>query len=325
MAINPSPNPEFEKPGGFPEPDADDDDDLQIEVLDDTPVEDARPARPAAERIDLDSEAFEQEIQDYSENAQQRIQAVKFEFHEERRAKEAAERRAAEATRYAEATARDNHALKQSLESSNTVLVEQYGARSDAELEKARADYRDAYEGGDTDALLKAQEEMSRLHAERAGPLARLPAAVAAPAAAAPAPAAPAPDTRAMKWIRENPWFHATGFEDMTGYAVGLHEKLIKGGFNPQIHEEYYTQIDEGLRAVFPDKFSNPDLGGKEVDLPPAVTGGKKKPPVGGPTRGGNPPRKVQLTTTQVALAKRLGLTNKQYAAQVVKEQMADG
>ncbi|MBC8368294.1 hypothetical protein H8E52_12880, partial [bacterium] len=197
--------------------------------------------------------------------------------------------------------------------------------RSDAELEEARADYREAYEGGDSDALLKGQEKMSRLHAERVGTLSKIPVSATAPAAApAAAPAPAAPDTRAMKWLRENAWFQAPGSEDMTGYAVGLHQKLIAGGLNPQIHEEYYTRIDEGLRAVFPEKFSSADLGGGEAELPAATTG-KKPPPLGGPTRGGKPPRKVQLTTTQVALAKRLGLTNKQYAAQVVKEQMADG
>ena len=78
------------------------------------------------------------------------------------------------------------------------------------------------------------------------------------------------------------------------------------------------------MRAVFPDKFSGENLGSGE-DGPPAVTTAKRKPPVGGPSRGGKPPRKVQLTTTQIALAKRLGLTNKQYAASVVKEQMKNG
>jgi len=107
----------------------------------------------------------------------------------------------------------------------------------------------------------------------------------------------------------------------MTGYAIGLHEKLVKSGLDPRVHEDYYIKIDQGMRTVFPDRFSEGDLGGVGVDAP-AANSPKKKPPVGGPSRGGKPPRKVQLTTTQVALAKRLGLSNKQYAAQVAKEQL---
>ena len=131
-----------------------------------------------------------------------------------------------------------------------------------------------------------------------------------------------------MDWIRENQWFQKPGSEDMTGYAVGLHQKLVAAGYNPAIHEEYYDQINQGMRNVFPEKFSAADLGGQEVEvvpLTPVVTPRRSSPPVGGPSRGGVPSRKVQLTTTQVALAKRLGLSNKQYAAQVMKEQQANG
>ena len=319
----------FEAPDGLPEPDDNEnfDDDLEIEVLDDTPPADVRAPRPAATRVDVDSPDFEEEILTYSENAQKRIKAVKFEYHEARRAKEAAERNSNEAIRYAEQVAADNRALKQSLENSNSVLIEQYGARTNAEIEKARKDFKDAYEGGDTDALLDAQEKLSQLHAERVRTLSNAPRPAPAQTPAQPQrqqAQSPAPDVRAMEWLRKNAWFQQPGSEDMTGYAIGLHQKLVSQGLNPQLHEEYYTKIDQGMRTVFADRFSESDLGGVGVDTPAANTP-KKKPPVGGPSRGGKPPRKVQLTTTQVALAKRLGLTNKQYAAQVVKEQMANG
>lgn len=312
----------YEDPDGLPEPD-EDENEVEVEVLDDTPADDIREARPAADRVDVDGEAFEQEIKAYSENAQKRIKAVKFEFHEERRAKEAAVRQGEEAVRYAEQVASDNQNLKQSLDNSNTVLLEQYGARTDAELETARSAFKEAYEGGDTDALLEAQEQLSKVQAERFS-------RPRAPQQAQPQPQhqqqvqqqqANPPDSRAMTWIRNNPWFQRSGNEDMTGYAVGLHQKLVMSGLNPTIHEEYYTQIDEGMRTVFPEQFtSDGDLGGMGGNT--LVATPKRKPPVGGPSRGGKPPRKVQLTTTQVALAKRLGLTNKQYAAQVVKEQL---
>lgn len=313
----------YEAPDDLPEPE--EDSEIEIEVLDDTPPEDARDARPAATRVDPDSEEFEREIQDYSDNAQKRIKAVKFEFHEERRAKENALRQSEEAIRYAENVARQNAELQESLRTSNTVLVEQYGARSEAELEKARADFKEAYEGGETDALLEAQERLATLHAERVGTMRQAPSEPYVQQESQPQPQQQqrqgTPDVRSTQWLRENGWFQQKGSEDMTGYAIGLHQKLVAGGLNPQIHEEYYTRIDQGMRAVFPDKFSDADLGSTGT-RPPVVTHTKRKPPVGGPSRGGVPPRKVQLTATAVALAKRLGLTNKQYAAQVAKEQL---
>jgi len=315
---------EFEDPDELPVPADDTLDDVEVEILDDVPEEDIRTARPAADRVDPDSDDFENEIKDYSENARKRIKAVKFEFHEERRQKETAQRQADEAGRYAESVSRDNAALKKSLQNSNSIMVEQYSARNDAELEKARGEFKEAYEGGETDALLEAQEKLSVLHAERANAPRRAPAP-AEQEVMRPAPNNPGtPDPRATRWLRENGWFQGKGTEDMTGYAIGLHQKLISQGYNPQMHEEYYTKIDEGMKAVFPDKFSSADLGGEVDNEPPAVTRKKKAPPVGGPSRGGKTPRKVQLTSTQVSLAKRLGLSNKQYAAQVLKEQKAD-
>jgi len=323
----------FEEPEGLPEPEAE----LEIEVLDDTPEEDRQMARPAADRVDPDSEEFEEEIQNYSDAAQKRIKALKYEFHEERRAKEGALRQSEEAVKYAERVAGDNNALREGLDNSNAVLIEQYGARSDAELEAARKEFKEAYEGGETDALLVAQENLSRLHAERVKALSdaerfersRRPAQEQQVGQQQqqqqPVEAAP-PDAKAMEWLRDNPWFHQQGHEEMTGYAVGLHQKLVMGGLNPQIHhEEYYNKINEGMRTVFPDyEFSSGHQGGNGASTPAATTG-KRPPPVGGPSRGGKPPRKVQLTTTQVALAKRLGLSNRQYAAQVAKENMTNG
>jgi hypothetical protein len=328
-------NQEFEEPQAMPEPDSDADeseDELEIEVLDDTPEEDRQAARPAADRMDPDSEEFEEEIKDYSKAAQKRIKALKYEFHEERRAKESALRQSEEAVKYAERVSVDNSNLKDGLDNSNQVLLEQYGARSDAELEAARREFKEAYEGGETDDLLKAQENLSRLHAERVRALSEAESFQRArqqtPQQAVPQQQAAVqqqistPDSRAMAWMRENDWFHKPGNEDMTGYAVGLHQKLVTSGLNPTIHEEYYTKIDEGMRTIFPDKFPYGQKGGNGANPAPVATTGNKPPPVGGPSRGGKPPRKVQLTATQVALAKRLGLTNKQYAAQVAKEQL---
>jgi len=340
----------YEEPADLPDPDAEEenlsaaeddelDGELEIEIISDVPVEDARAAaRPAADRVDPDDESLEDEVKDYSERAQKRFKEMKFEYHEQRRARESAERQREEAVRYAEQVGRDNAMLKQSLAASSKTVAEATTARTDAELERARREFKQAYEDGDTDALMAAQEKLSQVQLERA----RFASNTARPTEETNAPQQPRPpqrqaapqprgdqppDARAIQWLRANPWFQQPGNEDMTGYAEGLHRKLISQGYDPRQHEEYYTTIDKQMRSVFKEKFSGGTSVGDED--PPrgasAATTEKKRPPqVGGPSRGGRPPRKVQLTDTQVALAKRLGLTNKEYAAQVVKDQNAD-
>ena len=99
----------------------------------------------------------------------------------------------------------------------------------------------------------------------------------------------------------------------MTGYAFGVHEKLVKSGINPQTQaDEYYKAIDDSMRQRFPDKFD-----GQIIEEAPVRQTGSVVAPA---SRSAKKPRRVQLTSTQVALAKRLGLTAEQYAAQLLKE-----
>jgi hypothetical protein len=118
-----------------------------------------------------------------------------------------------------------------------------------------------------------------------------------------------------IEWANQNSWFgpHSTGYDpEMTGYAYGVHEKLIRSGIAPDT-EAYYNQIDDAMRSVFPDKFDD----GSFEELAPQRQAGNVVAPA---ARSGKRPRKVQLTSTQVSLAKRLGLSNEQYAAQLMKE-----
>ena len=113
-----------------------------------------------------------------------------------------------------------------------------------------------------------------------------------------------------MDWAQRNTWFEQD--PEMTGYAYGLHEKLVKSGVDPR-SDQYYSEIDIAVRRVFPDKFGDENIGGY---APQRQTGNVVAPAA----RSGKRPRKVQLTSTQVSLAKRLGLSNEQYAAQLMKE-----
>ena len=290
----------------------DDDDGFEIEVVDDTPEEDKgkpRRAEGADPKVPDDDE-----IQSYSEGVQKRIKQLKFEYHEERRAKEEAARLQEEALKYAQQVQQENQRLLKTLEDGEGVLVNQAKGRVAAELDKAKAAYKAAYETGDPDALIEAQEKLTMLQNEKMRyenykPQPRQQQAPQ-PQYQQPTPEPNRPSDRALQWAQRNDWFEKDS--EMTGYAYGLHEKLVKSGVAPDT-EEYYNQIDNAVRRVFPDRFDDVSF---EETAPQRQTGNVVAPAA----RSGKKPRKVQLTSTQVSLAKRLGLSNEQYAAQLMKD-----
>ena len=290
----------------------DDDDGFEIEVVDDTPEEDKgkpRRAEGADPKVPDDDE-----IQSYSEGVQKRIKQLKFEYHEERRAKEEAARLQEEALKYAQQVQQENQRLLKTLEDGEGVLVNQAKGRVAAELDKAKAAYKAAYETGDPDALIEAQEKLTMLQNEKIRyenykPQPRQQQAPQ-PQYQQPTPQPNRPSDRALQWAQRNDWFEKDS--EMTGYAYGLHEKLVKSGVAPDT-EEYYNQIDSAVRRVFPDRFDDVSF---EETAPQRQAGNVVAPAA----RSGKKPRKVQLTSTQVSLAKRLGLTNEQYAAQLMKD-----
>jgi hypothetical protein len=289
-----------------------DDDDFEIEVVDDTPEPDRGKPRRAE---DADPQLPEdEEIQSYSEGVQKRIKQLKFEYHEERRRKEEAARLQEEALRYAQRVKTENDRLRKTLEEGEGVLVNQAKGRVAAELDKAKAAYKAAYESGDSDALIEAQERLTTLQTEKMRYDSYKPqprqAQTPAPEYTRPQPQPPKPDAKAVAWAQKNTWFERDS--EMTGYAYGLHEKLVKSGVDPR-SDEYYNQIDRAVRRVFPDKFDD----GQIEEVAPQRQAGNVVAPA---ARSGKKPRKVQLTSSEVALAKRLGLSNEQYAAQKMKE-----
>ena len=289
------------------------DDGFEIEVVDDTPEEDKgkpRRAEDAEPQVPSDDE-----VEKYSEGVQKRIKQLKFEFHEERRRKEEAARLQDEALRYAEQMQEENEQLRKTLEEGEGVLVNQAKGRVTAEIDKAKIAYKTAYESGDPDALIEAQAKLSELQVEKSRydnykPRPR-PEPEPEPLYEQENIEPPKPSEMGMKWAEKNTWFQKD--PEMTGYAFGVHEKLIKSGVAPDT-EEYYSKIDDAVRRVFPDKFDDGPI--IEESAPQRQTGNVVAPAA----RSGKKPRKVQLTSTQVSLAKRLGLSNEQYAAQLMKD-----
>ena len=288
------------------EVDLDDNDELQIEVQDDTPEKDrGKPKAPDKTEDGADDE----DLEGYSESVKKRISKLKFDQHSERRAKEEAVRLREEALSYAQKVRNENEELRKAYSEGETAFVFQTKARVESELATTRTAYKAAYESGDADAVLAAQEKLIQLQnqAERVASYKPRQAAQAeAPPAQQAAPKIPKPDDRA----EENTWFMKD--KTMTGYAMGLHEDLVAEGVDPT-SDLYYSKINAAVRRTFPDKF---DDGNTEEKAPRRQTG----PVVAPAARSTKAPRKVVLTSTEVALAKRLGVPIEKYAAQKLKD-----
>jgi len=288
-------------------------DDLEVVVVDDTPPEDAnRPPKNA------DAQDEDEELPDLSPRIQKRIDKLRYEWNEERRGKERATRENAEAVKYAQSVQGENENLRQQLSDQRKLLYDQVSAKTDAEIDTAKQRYREAYESGDADAIVDAQSNLSRLHAEKqqyiyAAPLPEEPQQQVQQQPQQQQPVPP-PDPNAVQWLKRNPWFQQPGYERLSGFAVGLHQELTGKGIDPRTDPTYYETIDNALREAFPKQFEKTNESSN--------TPSSRRTSVVAPAkRGGGATRKVELTASQISLAKKLGVTPQQYAAQVVKEQ----
>ena len=272
----------------------------QVEVVDDTPEQD----RGRAPMKEPPAEVTDDELAQYSEGVKKRIQHISKGYHEERRAKEAALREREEAVRLAQTLMEENKKLQSNLGQGQQALLEQAKKVVANEVEQAKAKYKAAYESGDADALVAAQEELTaaKIRAERVN---NFKPAVAKPETLVVQPVsqtveAPPVDPKAVEWQRQNPWFGAD--EEMTGFAIALHNKLVKSGVDPQ-SDEYYKRVNVRVREVFPNAFPSE----------------KRQSNVVAPATRSTAPKKIVLTQSQVNLAKRMGLTPEQYAREVAK------
>ena len=280
--------------------------DSEIEVVDDTPEEDR--GRPPMK--EPPSEVTDDELAQYSDGVKKRIQHFSKGYHEERRAKEAALREREEAIRLAQQLIEENRKLQSSQGQTQQVLIEQAKRVVQGELETAKRKYKEAYESGDADALVAAQEELTaaKIKADRVNNFKPAPVQQEKPVVQpAPQPVREQPvpqvDAKAAAWQDANPWFGQD--EEMTALALTVHRKLVESGVSPT-SDEYYERINSRMRQVFPDAFTSEK---------PA-----KKSSVVAPATRSTAPKKIVLTKSQVNIAKRLGLTNEQYARAVAEE-----
>lgn len=281
--------------------------DVEIEIVDDTPAKD-RNRKPSAPP----EEVTEDELEEYSEKVRKRIQHFSKGYHDERRAKEAAYREKEEALRLAQQIIEENNRLKSTVGKNQEALLEQAKRTTTAEVEQAKAKYKQAYESGDSDAVVAAQEELTaaKIRADRVQNFklpVQEPEKVVQQQQITPAPSV---DSKAVDWQKANPWFGSD--DEMTSFALGLHQKLVKQGIDPR-SDEYYERINSRMRQLFPEEFS-------EEDPEPVEEKPRKKANVVAPATRSTAPKKIVLTQTQVALAKKLGVPLELYAQKVAEE-----
>ena len=255
----------------------------------------------------------ESELETYSKGVQKRISRLTEKFRKEERDRE-------EAVRVAQQLLQEKQQLEGRLKQLDSGYLHEYGARIEAQITSARRNYKDAYEAGDTDRMIEAQEALARASSDKERyDLAKRRAdqrvettpqqeQYQQPAQQPQRQQAPQPqvDPKAQGWAEKNTWFGQD--EVMTYAAFGIHRKLVEEeGFDPQ-SDDYYTEIDRRVRSEFPHKFKASPSSGKSQVAPAGSSASRS-------TKQGR--RTVRLSPSQIAIAKRLNVPLEEYAKYV--------
>jgi hypothetical protein len=294
------------------------DDDVEIEIVDDTPERD-RGRKP----LDRDvADPTDDEIESYSDGVKKRIKELTHARHYERRAKESLLREKQELERLAQHMVAENNRLKQYVNSGTEHYAASQLTIAETEVDKAKRQLKEATEAFDTDGVIAAQDALmdAKMKVQAAKNFKPTPLQVDETAVQQQQNQAPRQelDDKTARWQAKNQWFGSPGYEEVTSFALGLHQKLVNTGVDPR-SDDYFERIDARMKSTFPEVF-----GGTE-DRPKSGDSSKRPTSVVAPATRSTGTRKVQLTPTQVALAKKYGLTPQQYAAEVAKLEKSNG
>jgi hypothetical protein len=294
--------------------------DVDIEIEDDTPEIDRR-AKPLEREVE---DPTDEEIESYTKGAQARIKELTHARHDERRAKEEALREKVELERLTQQILDENRRLKEYVKTGETTFQETLQAKAEAEMEMARRKFKEAQESYDSDAMLEAQENLTdakmKLESAKNFKPTSLQNNQDDVQRYQTAPEAPKLDDKTLRWQAKNQWFGSPGYEEMTAFALGLHQKLVATGVDPR-SDEYFDRVDGRLKQVFPEVF-NDVKSANPVKAEPT-----KKPAnvVASATRSSGAKKVIKLTTTQARLAEKYGLSHKQYAQEILKLEAQNG
>lgn len=293
-------------------------DDFELEVEDDTPPED-RNREPLPKEIVQELE--QDELEDYSEKVKTRLKQMKKVWHDERREKESALRERQAAEDLAQRVLSENKALKGKLSQGEKNYLDTYMSAAEMELDAAKRSYREAYDAGDTDKLIEAQEKISNANYKLQKAKEYVPSLQRQEDDVKDEPEAQVarPDPRAVAWQERNTWFGQD--EEMTSLALGLHQKLVKqhGSGYPST-DEYWQKVDSTMRQRFPDYF--PD---KPQQTSQSGSRTEKSSTVVAPATRSTGSKKIVLKQSQLSVAKKLGLTPEQYARELMKMEANNG
>ena len=256
------------------------------------------------------------ELEKYDEKVKKRISDLQSGFHNERRRAEEAAREREEAVAFAQSVAEENKKLKGSLSEGQSALLEQAKKVVSNEVDDAKRRYKMAYESGDSDALVEAQElltsakiKMDRVNNFRPALQKEENEVKIAPREV---PRQPQADPKAARWQSENSWFGSD--DEMTSFALGLHTKLIKNGIDPS-SDEYYTRLNSRIRQVFPENFG---LDNNESETQTSSAPRQKSNVVAPATRSTSS-SKIRLTPFQVTMAKKFGVSHELMAQKIAE------
>jgi len=295
---------------------------FEIEVIDDRPEEDQKNATPLPKEIVEDIE--NDDLEEYSKEAKQRLLQMKKLINDERREKEQALREQQEAIRVAQTIIEENKKLKGSLTSGEKVLVDNVKVSAARDLEMAKKAYKDAYDSGDSELLVNAQEQLTEAklkmnqfenykyqydeesfknqeNAVQSQLQQSQPARL---------------DSKTQAWLDKNSWYGTD--DDMSFLAMGIHRRLERDGV-PIGSDHYWQSIDTEMHKRFPEKFA----GESPSETKDSVR--QKSSTVVAPATRSTSPKKIRLTQTQLALAKKFKLSPEQYAMELTKLESQNG
>lgn len=304
-----------------------DDDDFEVEI-----VEEAAPLEKGANPEPMPREVIEEiendDLEQYSKEAKQRILQLKKVYHDEQRAKDEALAKENEAINFAKTILEENKKLKAKLTEGEKNLVTNVRQNISYELEKAKQEYKDAYDSGDSERLVEAQDKLTEVKfkaqqleqykpqfdeetlqtEENAVQIQNQPQRL---------------DSKTQAWLEKNQWYGRD--DDMSYLAHGIHRRLEREGV-PIGSDHYWATIDAEVRRRFPEKFgvAEETKYSSETEAKPSVKTSKPSTVVAPATRSTSS-KKVTLTPRQVQIAKKLNLTPEQYARAQQKLEAQNG
>mgnify|MGYP003340984054 CR=1 FL=1 len=303
-------------------------DEIQIEIEDDTPEQDrGRDPMPieAVKKLEVEVD----ELDKYSAEAKEKMVQMKKVWHDERRAKELAAREREEAVRVAKQLFEENKKLKQAYSTGEKTYIETVQGAAELELEVAKRGYKEALEAGDSDRIVEAQAKLNAAAIKSDKVKNFRPAALQEEENEVQIPQLQekpvTPDAKTKEWTEKNAWFGPK--KSMTAYALGLHEELIdEYGTTFAGTDQYFQRIDKEMRKAFSEYFDTLEPQTKvEVEEESKPSQKSKPSTVVAPATRSTSSKQIRLKPSQIALARKLGLSPEQYARELLKMEARNG